>query len=85
MFKFKEIEENEFMKPHERWWKEAGIDTPFLHWTGIFGRHFIMTLNGDCVKQILTSKPKDVCDETDWYRLGLASSTTRFLEDLMYL
>lgn len=60
---FKEIEEEAFMKPQERWWREAGIDTPLIHWTGIFGRHFIMALDADCVKHILTSK----CDVDPLY------------------
>lgn len=53
---FVEINEEAFMKPQERWWKQAGIDTPLIHWTGMFGQHFLMTVDADCVKQILTSK-----------------------------
>jgi cytochrome P450 len=53
---FEEVEGEAFMKPQERWWKEAGIDTPLIHWTGVFGQHFIMPLDADCVKQVLTSE-----------------------------
>jgi cytochrome P450 family 4 len=53
---FEEVEGEAFMKPQERWWKDAGIDTPLIHWTGVFGRHFIMPLDADGVKQILSSK-----------------------------
>jgi len=43
------------MQPQERWWKEAGPETKMLHYTGIFGKHFICVLDVDGVKQILTS------------------------------
>ncbi|KAL7457871.1 hypothetical protein ACHAWC_011441 [Mediolabrus comicus] len=48
--------EEPFMEPQKRWWKEAGVDTPLIHWTGLFGKHFVMPLNADGVKQVLTSK-----------------------------
>ena len=44
------------MEPQKRWWKEAGVDTPLIHWTGLFGKHFVMPLDADGVKQVLTSK-----------------------------
>lgn len=44
------------MQPQQRWWKEAGTDTPMLHVTGIFGKHFIFVLDADGVKQVLSSK-----------------------------
>jgi len=52
---FKDMEEP-FMEPQKRWWKEAGVDTPLIHWTGLFGKHFVMPLDADGVKQVLTSK-----------------------------
>ena len=73
---FREIDGEAFMQPQERWWKEAGIATPFLHWTGICGMHFIMTLNADCVKQILTSK----CDADPLY-IKNYTVVKRFLGD----
>ena len=44
------------MNPQKRWLKEAGPDTRMLHYTGIFGKHFICVLDADGVKQVLTSK-----------------------------
>lgn len=44
------------MEPHKRWIKDAGPGTKMLHYTGIFGKHFICVLDADGVKKILTSK-----------------------------
>ncbi len=46
------------MQPFQRWWREAGHETRMLHFTGIFGRHAILVLDADGVKQILSSKAK---------------------------
>lgn len=43
------------MQPQQRWWDDAGPETQLLHYTGILGRHFVMVLDADGVKQILTS------------------------------
>ena len=44
------------MQPFQRWWREAGSETRMLHFTGIFGRHIILVLDPDGVKQILSAK-----------------------------
>ena len=44
------------MQPQQRWWKEAGLNTQMLHFTGVLGKHFILVLDVDGVKQILSSK-----------------------------
>eukprot|EP00584_Thalassiosira_punctigera_P013042 CAMPEP_0172558510 /NCGR_PEP_ID=MMETSP1067-20121228/79453_1 /TAXON_ID=265564 ORGANISM="Thalassiosira punctigera, Strain Tpunct2005C2" /NCGR_SAMPLE_ID=MMETSP1067 /ASSEMBLY_ACC=CAM_ASM_000444 /LENGTH=531 /DNA_ID=CAMNT_0013347887 /DNA_START=72 /DNA_END=1667 /DNA_ORIENTATION=- len=73
---FTVIEKEPFMQPQQRWWKEAEreagtqFDTRLLHYTGVFGKHFICVLDADGVKQILTSK---------------ASSNPRFVKGLYYL
>ncbi|KAL7536433.1 hypothetical protein ACHAXR_009916 [Thalassiosira sp. AJA248-18] len=53
---FASIESEPFMKPHQRWWKEAGPEAQLLHYTGILGKHFICVLDADGVKKVLTSK-----------------------------
>mmetsp|Transcript_20202 Transcript_20202/g.43907 ORF Transcript_20202/g.43907 Transcript_20202/m.43907 type:complete len:520 (-) Transcript_20202:1368-2927(-) len=54
---FPTIEKEPFMQPQQRWTKEAGgAETQMLHYTGLFGKHFICVLDADGVKQILTSK-----------------------------
>ncbi|KAL9191099.1 hypothetical protein ACHAXT_000805 [Thalassiosira profunda] len=53
---FPNLEREPFMQPHKRWWKEAGPDTQLLHYSGLFGKHFICVLDADGVKKILTSK-----------------------------
>lgn len=44
------------MQPQQRWLKEAGPDTKLLHYSGIFGRHFVCVLDADGVKKVLTAK-----------------------------
>ena len=51
---FLEIENEDFMVPHQRWLKESG-DIPLLHYSGLLGRQFVMVLDPDGVKQVLTS------------------------------
>lgn len=53
-----------------KWLIEAGPDTQMLHYSGIFGKHFICVLDADGVKQILTSK---------------AGASPRFVKGLYYL
>ncbi|KAL3772373.1 hypothetical protein ACHAWU_005550 [Discostella pseudostelligera] len=50
------IQNEPFMQPQQRWWKESGPDTQMMHVTGVFGRHFIFVLDADGVKQVLSSK-----------------------------
>lgn len=62
---FTQVENDPFMEPQRRWWKEAveearsrgrGDDSVrILHYTGVLGRHFICVLDADVAKQILTS------------------------------
>jgi cytochrome P450 len=55
---FTTVEKEPFMAPHQRWLKElhdAGVETPLLHYTGLFGRHFIMVLDADEVKRVVTA------------------------------
>ena len=52
---FLQIEREDFMEPHKRWWKEAGVDTQLLHWSGLFGKQFVMVLDADGIKKILTA------------------------------
>ena len=44
------------MQPQQRWWKEAGTNTPMIHVTGIFGRHAIYLFDAEGVKQVLLAK-----------------------------
>lgn len=59
---FMDVESEPFMQPQLRWWREAEKDsetkyeTRLLHYTQIFGKHFILVLDPDGVKQILTSR-----------------------------
>lgn len=53
---FRIIQDEPFMQPQQRWWKESGPDTQMMHVTGVFGRHFIFVLDADGVKQVLSSK-----------------------------
>ena len=43
------------MEPHRRWWKKAGKDTKFLHYTLPFGAHCVLVLDADIIKDILFS------------------------------
>lgn len=52
---FFEIENEDFMVPAQRWWKEAGDQIQLMHYSGLFGRQFVMVLDPDGVKQLLTS------------------------------
>jgi cytochrome P450 len=44
------------MAPQQRWWHEAGPTTQLLHFTNFFGRHFILVMDADGVKQVLSSE-----------------------------
>ena len=44
------------MEPHKKWWKEAGVDTPVIHYCQPFGKHSIMVLDADIVKEILFAR-----------------------------
>lgn len=54
-----QIEKEAFMVPHQRWWREAGEDTKLLHYSGLFGRQFVMILDADGIKKVLTSSSRD--------------------------
>ena len=41
--------------PFTRWWKEAGHDSPLLHFTIVFWRQHLLILDKEIVKTILTS------------------------------
>lgn len=43
------------MEPQKRWWKEAGEDTKLLHYSALFGKQFVMILDADGIKKVLTS------------------------------
>lgn len=44
------------MAPQQRWWQEAGPTTQLIHFSNFFGRHFVLVMDVDGVKQILSSK-----------------------------
>jgi len=41
---------------HKRWWEKAGVDTPLIHYCQPFGKHSIMVLDADIVKEILFAR-----------------------------
>ena len=51
------------MVPHQRWWREAGEDTKLLHYSALFGRQFVMVLDADGIKKVLTSSCRVKCPE----------------------
>jgi len=50
---FGKIRREPFMEPAKRWWKEAGVNTPFLHYSLPFGANSLMILDADVVREIL--------------------------------
>jgi len=44
------------MSPHTRWWKEAGIGTPLIHYCQAAGNHSVIVLDPDIAKQVLLAK-----------------------------
>ena len=50
---FMTIQKEPFMAPQKRWWKEAGVETHLIHYCQPLGRHSLIVLNADIVKQIL--------------------------------
>ena len=52
---FARIRSEPFLGPQRIWWKEAGPDTPFIHYSICFGVHVLMVLDADIVKDILYS------------------------------
>ena len=52
---FPEIRREPFLKPHKRWWKEAGIETRAIHYTLSFWRPSLLILDKDILRAILTA------------------------------
>ena len=52
---FATVEIEDFMAPQQKWWNEAGADTQLLHYSCLLGKHFVMVLDADGVKKVLTS------------------------------
>jgi len=52
---FSKIRNEPFVEPHKRWWKKAGVDAKFLHYTLPLGVHCALVLDADIVKDILFS------------------------------
>lgn len=50
------IQKEPFMSPQNRWWKEAGIEIPLIHYCQAAGNHSVFVLDPDIVKQILVAK-----------------------------
>lgn len=55
MGQFGKIRREPFCEPHKRWWKKAGLDTKFIHYTLPVGTHTILVLDADVVREILFS------------------------------
>ena len=52
---FFEAEREDFMQPQQRWWKEAGEDAQLIHYSSLFGKQFVVVLDADGIKKILTA------------------------------
>jgi cytochrome P450 len=44
------------MEPQKRWWKEAGVATPLIHYCQPLGTHCVIVLDADIVKDILFAR-----------------------------
>lgn len=56
---FMQTMRQDFMEPHQRWWKEAGEDTKLLHYSTLFGKQFVMVLDADGIKKVLTAPSRE--------------------------
>lgn len=52
---FAKIRREPFLEPAKIWWKQAGPDAPFIHYSICFGVHVLMVLDAGIVKDILFS------------------------------
>lgn len=52
---FREVRHEPFMQPHKRWWMEAGVDVPLVHYTGVLGKSSLLVLDKSIVRAILTA------------------------------
>ncbi len=52
---FTTIRREPFLAPVKRWWKEAGVDVPFIHYSVYFGQEVLQVFDADVVKDILFS------------------------------
>ena len=52
---FLTLRKEAFAQPGQRWWKQAGYDVPMLHYTSVMGFSYLLILDKDIVKEILTA------------------------------
>jgi cytochrome P450 len=47
------IRREPFLDPAKRWWKKAGVNAPFIHYSLPFGMDSLLVLDADVVKEVL--------------------------------
>jgi cytochrome P450 len=52
---FRDVSHEPFMQPHKRWWMEAGVDVPLVHYTGVLGKSSLLVLDKSIVRTMLTA------------------------------
>uniref|UniRef100_A0A7S4JM71 Uncharacterized protein n=1 Tax=Odontella aurita TaxID=265563 RepID=A0A7S4JM71_9STRA len=48
------IQNEPFMDVQKRWWMEAGLDAPLIHYTSVLGKHNLIILDADIAGEVLT-------------------------------
>jgi cytochrome P450 len=52
---FLTLRKEAFGEPSKRWWKEAGYDVPMLHYTSVMGFSYLLILDKEIAREILSA------------------------------